>query len=268
MVLDMTTGSPLKRVLKFFFPVLLSQLLQQLYSTVDSLIVSQYLGVDAFAGVSSTGSLNFLILGTAFGICSGFAIPVSQRFGAGDIRNMRRYFANSLLLTGVIAIGLGLATGLLSPQILKWTATPDDIFREIHRIETEHRWLKDRHIQGVADPAIWDASHGVSIAETAEKYRVYFEPGDHKRLPGWMQVHYRLQFGENGIPMLYVFSGCKAFIRTIPLLVYDQHRPEDIDTSGEDHVYDETRYFLMSRPIAPRARAAGKKAKGFDPLAE
>lgn len=128
MVLDMTTGSPLKRVLKFFFPVLLSQLLQQLYSTVDSLIVSQYLGVDAFAGVSSTGSLNFLILGSAFGICSGFAIPVSQRFGAGDTRNMRRYFANSLFLTSAIAIVLALATGFLSPQILTWTATPDEIF--------------------------------------------------------------------------------------------------------------------------------------------
>lgn len=45
---------------------------------------------------------------------------------------------------------------------------------------------------------------------------------------------------------------CKAFIRTIPLLQYDEHRPEDLDTDGEDHVADEVRYFCMSRPIKPR----------------
>ena len=68
-------------------------------------------------------------------------------------------------------------------------------------------------------------------------------------------MHYRFAFDENGYPMMYVFSNCKAFIRTIPLLLYDEHKPEDLDTDGEDHVADEARYFLMSRPIKPRARA-------------
>ena len=67
-----------------------------------------------------------------------------------------------------------------------------------------------------------------------------------------MQVHYRLAFDDNGFPMMYVFRNCKAFIRTIPLLQYDEHRPEDLDTDGEDHVADEVRYFCMSRPIKPR----------------
>ena len=52
--------------------------------------------------------------------------------------------------------------------------------------------------------------------------------------------------------MMYIFSNCKAFIRTIPLLQYDEHKPEDLDTDGEDHVADEVRYFCMSRPIKPR----------------
>jgi hypothetical protein len=52
--------------------------------------------------------------------------------------------------------------------------------------------------------------------------------------------------------MMYVFSNCKAFIRTIPALQYDDHKIEDLDTDGEDHVADEARYFLMSRPIKPR----------------
>lgn len=133
---------------------------------------------------------------------------------------------------------------------VKWT--PNKVFEEIHKIECEHRWLKGKKITGVADPAIWDAEMGESIADIAAKYRVYFNPGDHKRLPGWMQIHYRLAFDDNGYPMMYIFSNCKAFIRTIPLLMYDEHKPEDLDTDGEDHVADEVRYFCMSRPIKPR----------------
>lgn len=133
---------------------------------------------------------------------------------------------------------------------VKWI--PQRLFEEVRKIEDEHRWLKGKHIMGVADPAIWNAETGVSIAETAMKFGLYFDKGDHERLPGWMQVHYRLAFDENGFPMMYVFNNCKAFIRTMPILQYDEHKPEDLDTKGEDHVADEVRYFLMSRPIKPR----------------
>ena len=90
---------------------------------------------------------------------------------------------------------------------------------------------------------------------------MYFQPADHKRLPGWMQVHYRLSMDERGYAMLYVFKNCRAFIRTLPLLQYDRTNPEDLDTDGEDHVADETRYFCMSRPIKPRVVSAGD---GYD----
>lgn len=133
---------------------------------------------------------------------------------------------------------------------VKWT--PPQVFAEIHRIETEHRWLAGKKIIGIADPAIWDAETGESIADTAAKHQVFFTPGDNKRIPGWMQIHYRLAFDDNGFPQMYVFSNCKAFIRTIPLLQYDEHKPEDLDTDGEDHVADEVRYFCMSRPIKPQ----------------
>ena len=137
---------------------------------------------------------------------------------------------------------------------VKWT--PPKVFEEIHRIETEHRWLSGKKIMGIADPAIWDAETGESIADVAAKYHVYFSPGDHQRIPGWLQMHYRFAFDDNGYPMMYIFKNCKAFIRTIPLLLYDEHKPEDLDTDGEDHVADEVRYFLMSRPIKPRKAAA------------
>lgn len=146
---------------------------------------------------------------------------------------------------------------------VKWT--PPKVFKEIHKIESEHRWLKGKQIIGVADPAIWDAETGESIADVAAKNKVYFSKGDHQRLPGWMQVHYRFAFDENGYPMMYIFKNCKAFIRTIPLLQYDEHLPEDLDTDGEDHVADEVRYFLMSRPIKPR-QAAKKDEYANNPL--
>ena len=133
---------------------------------------------------------------------------------------------------------------------IKWT--PPQVFAEIHRVEAEHPWLKGRKINGIADPAIWDAETGESIADVAMKHQVYFTPGDNKRIPGWMQCHYRLAFDENGFPMFYVFKNCKNFIRTIPLLQYDEHKPEDLDTDGEDHIADSWRYMLMSRPIKPR----------------
>lgn len=136
---------------------------------------------------------------------------------------------------------------------VKWT--PPQVFAEIARYEREHRWLKGKKIFGVADPAIWNAETGKSIADVAAEHGVFFSKGDHERINGWMQVHYRFAFDENGFPMMYIFKNCKAFIRTIPLLLYDEHKPEDLDTDGEDHVADEVRYFLMSRPMKPRKAA-------------
>ena len=146
---------------------------------------------------------------------------------------------------------------------LRWT--PDRQFQEIARIEREHPWLRGRRIEGVADPAIWDASRGESIAETAARCGVYFVPGDNKRIPGWMQCHYRLQFDEEGRSRMYVFDNCRAFIRTIPLLEFAQTEPEDLNTEQEDHVADEWRYICMSRPVTP-LRPVETRPLLIDPL--
>lgn len=133
---------------------------------------------------------------------------------------------------------------------VKWS--PDEQFRRISEFEREHPWLRGRKIvDSVADPSIWDSSRGESVAETAARYGIYFTPGDNNRIPGWMQVHYRLQFDDNGFARMYVFDTCKAFIRTMPLMMYSETRPEDLDTKLEDHCPDEVRYMCMSRPVAP-----------------
>lgn len=121
-------------------------------------------------------------------------------------------------------------------------------------------------IFGIADPSIWDASRGESIAEQMEKEGIYFEPGDNARLAGKAQLHSRLRFDEKGKAQLYVFSSCLAFIRTIGALGYSPRNVEDVDTTQEDHVYDETRYFLMARPLGRKEKV--KKRRVYDPLSD
>lgn len=143
--------------------------------------------------------------------------------------------------------------------------TPDEVFSEVKRIESEHPFLKGKEIRGVADPAIWEKSTGISVAEVGEKHGIYFDKGDNKRIAGWMQVHERLKFDENGIPMLYIFKGCKDTIRTLPLLQYDARKAEDVDTSQEDHAADSLRYFCNMMPIKPQKQVA-ENIKPYNPL--
>ena len=147
---------------------------------------------------------------------------------------------------------------------VKWD--PDRIFSEIRRIETEHRWLAGKHILGVADPSIWDASRGEAIIEAADRHFVFFQRGDNKRLPGWMQCHYRLNFDSGGRPMVYFFNTCRDAIRTLPLLTYSDTDPEDLDTSQEDHFADSFRYFCMSRPMRPTDTSKPASLYAADPL--
>ena len=100
-----------------------------------------------------------------------------------------------------------------------------------------------------------------------EKHGVYWQPGENARIAGKMQFHYRFAFSAEGLPMLYIFKTCKHFIRTVPALVYDRANVEDIDTTAEDHIYDECRYVLMHIPLSARKNSIDKKPpEGFSPL--
>lgn len=142
---------------------------------------------------------------------------------------------------------------------------PAEAARQIKRIEREDINLSGRKIQRVGDPAIWGSDGTESIGALFERERIYFERGDNARIDGKMQVHHRLAFDGQGVPMLYVFSTCRHFIRTLPALVYDQRDVEDVDTAGEDHIYDELRYVCMKNPIAPAPRAE-RPQREYSPL--
>ena len=95
---------------------------------------------------------------------------------------------------------------------------------------------------------------------------IYFERGDNRRVAGWMQLHNRLAFDGQGIPMLYVFRTCREFLRTLPTLQYSKTLPEDVDSDLEDHIADESRYLCMMVPLRPPAPKERAQAPLFDPL--
>ena len=170
-------------------------------------------------------------------------------------------------------------------SVLWWAVDPDDrvyLYREWYGASAPNEGLKlpvqevaegitareamDGKVIGYADPAIWGTETGESVAEMFAKAGVWFAKGDHDRMAGKMQLHNRLAFDENGIPMLYVFSNCREFIRTLPALVYSQTRVEDVDTDGEDHSYDAARYFLMTRPCGVKPKLEEKIISQYDPF--
>ena len=125
---DPTVGSPMKLILGFAFPMFLGLLFQQFYSLVDTMIVGKYLGVDPFAGVGSTGSLNFIVIGFCMGLCSGFSVPISQSFGAKDFPLLRKMVTNSVWLCTFFSVVITTLMLLFCRPVLTWMNTPENIF--------------------------------------------------------------------------------------------------------------------------------------------
>lgn len=125
---DLTVGSPMKLILGFAFPMFLGLLFQQFYSLVDTMIVGKYLGVDPFAGVGSTGSLNFIVIGFCMGLCSGFSVPISQSFGAKDFPLLRKMVTNSVWLCTFFSVVITTLLLLFCRPVLTWMNTPENIF--------------------------------------------------------------------------------------------------------------------------------------------
>ena len=131
-VRDMTEGSPTRLIVGFLIPLLLGMLFQQIYNMVDTIVVGKFLGVKALAGVGSTGSLNFLVLGFCMGVCNGFVIPVAQKFGERDYQGMKRFVTNAIMLSMMFAAVMTTLVCLLCNTFLHWMNTPEDIFQYAH----------------------------------------------------------------------------------------------------------------------------------------
>lgn len=122
-VVDMTTGSPFKKIFIFALPMAIGFMLQELYSLGDTLIVSWSRGADAATGINLTGSLNFLIIGFVQGFSAGFGIVLSQYVGAKDADKMRNSIATSIILAIIVSAIVSVAAALLARPLLGLLST-------------------------------------------------------------------------------------------------------------------------------------------------
>ena len=125
MTKDMTKGNPLLLILGFCIPMVFGNILQQLYNLADTAIVGNFLNSNALAAIGLTGSVCFLVIGFATGLCTGLSIPVAQSYGAGNMQQMRRYMVNAVYIASAVCILLTAVTLLFCKPLLRLMQTPD-----------------------------------------------------------------------------------------------------------------------------------------------
>ena len=127
----MTTGSPAKLIIRFMVPMCLGNIFQQFYNIADSIVAGQFIGVSALAAIGSTGSLMFFVTGWLNGLSSGFAILVSQCFGAKQYDRMRHYVAMSIYLAAAFAILMTAGFLIANEPILRLMNYSDSIMPDV-----------------------------------------------------------------------------------------------------------------------------------------
>ena len=128
--LDMTTGSPYSLMLQFAMPVFLSQVFQQLYNTADAFIVGRYLGTNALAAVTSSGTLIFLLTSFFIGTAMGGGVAISRYFGSGNDEKVSRAIHTIMafgIASGAILTLIGVA---FTPTFLAWMQTDPEVMPE------------------------------------------------------------------------------------------------------------------------------------------
>lgn len=127
---DMTTGSPVKLLLTFTLPMLIGNLIQQLYNIVDSIIVGNYIGANALAAVGATGSVNFLFFSLCSGMAAGIGIVIAQYLGAKNEEYVKRSIANAVYVMLAAALVMSLLGFFLARPMLIVLNTPNDILND------------------------------------------------------------------------------------------------------------------------------------------
>ena len=127
---DMTKGSPLRLLLTFTIPLFIGNVFQQLYSMVDTIVVGRFVGVDALAAVGSTSGFSFMVVGFAQGLTAGFAVIVSQRYGAKDMKMMRKSYAMGIFCSVLWSVVIAVLFYLISKPLLRLIDTPENIIED------------------------------------------------------------------------------------------------------------------------------------------
>ena len=126
----MTEGTIWRQIFLFSIPLILGNLLQQMYNTVDSIIVGNFVGSNALAAVGSSTSLICLLIAFSMGASAGAGVIVSQFYGAGDENGVQRSAHTALMLALILGIVLTIAGIVFSPAILRWMRTPEEVMNQ------------------------------------------------------------------------------------------------------------------------------------------
>lgn len=126
----MTEGSVVKNILFFSVPLILGNLLQQLYNTVDSIIVGNYVGSNALAAIGSSTSLVYLLIAFSQGVSVGAGVVISQRLGQKNKEGVQTSVHTALALAGILGIILTVGGILFSKEILLWMNTPEEVLTD------------------------------------------------------------------------------------------------------------------------------------------
>ena len=129
---DMTAGSPFKIILNFTIPIFIGNVFQQFYNMADTIIVGKFVGTGALAAVGSVGTIVFLIIGFLQGLTAGFSVLTAQRFGAGDMKNMRKSVGTACVLSVIITVIMTAGSMLGMKRLLEFMNTPEDIFADAY----------------------------------------------------------------------------------------------------------------------------------------
>ena len=129
---DMSVGNPLKIIVNFTIPIFIGNMFQQLYNMADTVIVGKFVGTKALAAVGSVGTIMFLIIGFLQGLTAGFSVLTAQRFGAGDMKSMRKTVGTSVVLSGIVSVVMTAGSMLGMRSLLKFMNTPEDIFQDAY----------------------------------------------------------------------------------------------------------------------------------------
>ena len=125
---DMTQGSIVRLLVAFALPLLIGNIFQQLYNTVDSIVVGNYVSRQALAAVGCTGPIINALIGLFVGLAAGAGVIISQYYGAHDAERLHAAVQTAIALTLVLCAAVTLLGVLLTPAMLRLMQTPEDVF--------------------------------------------------------------------------------------------------------------------------------------------
>lgn len=242
--LDMTEGSPAKVLFIFAVPIILSNLFQQLYNIIDSLIVGNYLGADALAAVGSVGTITAVIIQLASGLALGASVVIAQYFGAGRKEKIRACMTTISLFSVGAGIAVTIVTQIFARNILLLVKTPPEIMGDSIRYLTIYFW-------GSVAIFLYNALNAVFIALGDSRTPLYFLIlAFFLNVAGDLFFIIRCSMGVGGGALATTVSQA---VCTVLSLVVLEKKMRRIGMGKAERLFDRTEFLRMMRIAVPAA---------------